>query len=156
MSAVGRSKRQEAIGYPKVTMMTCPDCGETLDAVPVGRPCPKCGGLRRDATVKVETVVAVAAVGRIRVRATAVGHVIEAVLSLPKVQQLVPAHEILLRIHEPYPRAPGYFVELISDGQLVAAAQGEDVLDVTEAVQVELERVLDEGPDIVEDDLEEP
>jgi hypothetical protein len=137
-------------------MMACPDCGANLDAVLVSSPCPKCGGLRRDAAVKVETVVAVATIGRIHVRATAVGHVVEAVLSLPKVQQLVPAHEILLRIQEPYPRAPGYFVELISDGQLVAAAQGEDVLDVTEAVQVELERVLDEGPDIVEDDLEEP
>jgi hypothetical protein len=80
----------------------------------------------------------------------------EAVLSMLKVQQLVPAHEIVLRIHEPHPRAPGYFVELISDGELVAAAQGEEVLDVADAVQAELERVLDEGPDIAEDDLEEP
>ena len=31
-------------------MMTCSDCGESLDATPVGRPCPRCGGLRRDAT----------------------------------------------------------------------------------------------------------
>jgi hypothetical protein len=32
-------------------MMTCPDCGELLDDVPVGHPCPRCRGLRRDATV---------------------------------------------------------------------------------------------------------
>jgi hypothetical protein len=154
--AMARGASPNDAGYAAATMMTCPDCGETLDAVPVGSPCPKCGGLRRDATAKVETVVAVAAVGRIRVRATAVGHVVEAVLSQPKVQQLVQAHEILVRVHPPYPRSPGYFVELISDGKLVAAAQGEDVLDVADAVQAELERVLDEGPDIVEDDLEEP
>jgi hypothetical protein len=112
--------------------------------------------LKRDASVKVETVVAVAAVGRIHVRGTAVGQVVDAVLSRPEVQQLVEAHEVLLRIHPPYPRSPGYFVELVSDGKLVGAAQGEDVLDVADAVQAELERVLNEGPDIVEDELEEP
>jgi hypothetical protein len=31
-------------------MMTCPDCGERLDDVPVSQPCPQCGGLRRDAS----------------------------------------------------------------------------------------------------------
>lgn len=36
--------------------MTCPDCGESLDATPVGRSCPRCGGLRRDATVSAQTV----------------------------------------------------------------------------------------------------
>jgi hypothetical protein len=35
--------------------MTCPHCGESLDASPVGRPCPQCGGLRRDATVSGQT-----------------------------------------------------------------------------------------------------
>ena len=35
--------------------MTCPDCGESLDATPVGLPCPQCGGLRRDATMSVQT-----------------------------------------------------------------------------------------------------
>jgi hypothetical protein len=32
-------------------MMTCPDCGENLDDVPVGEPCPQCGGSGRDARV---------------------------------------------------------------------------------------------------------
>jgi hypothetical protein len=27
--------------------MTCPDCGHNLDEVPVGDPCPECGGTRR-------------------------------------------------------------------------------------------------------------
>lgn len=31
-------------------MMSCPDCGERLDDVPVGQPCRRCGGLRRDAS----------------------------------------------------------------------------------------------------------
>lgn len=31
-------------------VMTCPDCGTGLDDVPVGQPCPQCGGLRRDAS----------------------------------------------------------------------------------------------------------
>jgi hypothetical protein len=156
------SCRSEAVhtltdaGYPTATMMACPDCGQNLDAVPVGSACPKCGGLQRDATVKIETVLGVAAVGRIHVRATAIGHVVDAVLSRPEVQKVVEAREILLRIHEPYPRSPGYFVQLISEGELVAAAQGEDALDVADAVAAELERVLDEGPDIVEDDLEDP
>ena len=35
--------------------MTCPDCGELLDAIPVGRPCLQCGGLRRDAIVSGQT-----------------------------------------------------------------------------------------------------
>jgi hypothetical protein len=40
--------------------MTCPDCGESLDATPVGRPCPRCGGLRRDATVSTQAAEAYA------------------------------------------------------------------------------------------------
>jgi hypothetical protein len=39
-------------------MMSCPDCGENLDDVPVGQPCPQCGGLRRDATVVAQPAVA--------------------------------------------------------------------------------------------------
>ena len=31
--------------------MTCPGCGESLGATPVGQPCPRCDGLLRDATV---------------------------------------------------------------------------------------------------------
>lgn len=40
--------------------MTCPDCGESLDASPVEQPCPRCGGLRRDVTVLAQTARAVA------------------------------------------------------------------------------------------------
>lgn len=46
--------------------MTCPDCGENLDAVPVADDCPGCGGKRRSATVSpavVETVAVVEDVG---------------------------------------------------------------------------------------------
>lgn len=34
-------------------MMTCPDCGQNLDDVPVGVQCPSCSGTRRSATVTV-------------------------------------------------------------------------------------------------------
>ena len=39
-------------------MMSCPDCGADLNDVPVGDPCPKCGGTRRDATVSPGTIEA--------------------------------------------------------------------------------------------------
>jgi hypothetical protein len=39
-------------------MMSCPDCGEMLDDVPVGQPCPQCGGLRRDARALAQTATA--------------------------------------------------------------------------------------------------
>lgn len=39
-------------------MMSCPDCGELLDDVPVGQPCPRCGGLRRDASPTAQTATA--------------------------------------------------------------------------------------------------
>jgi hypothetical protein len=35
--------------------MTCSDCGSCLDDVPIGRPCPNCAGLRRDARVMAQT-----------------------------------------------------------------------------------------------------
>lgn len=41
-------------------MMSCPVCQTNLDDVPVGSPCPKCGSLRRDATITPETIAAVA------------------------------------------------------------------------------------------------
>jgi hypothetical protein len=40
--------------------MTCPDCGKSLDTTPVGQPCPRCGGQRRDAIVLAQTARAVA------------------------------------------------------------------------------------------------
>jgi hypothetical protein len=39
-------------------MMSCPDCGEGLDDVAVGQPCPQCGGLRRDASPIAQTATA--------------------------------------------------------------------------------------------------
>ena len=47
---------RQARTLPRV--MSCPDCGAGLDDVPVGDPCPQCGGLRRDATVLAPTVTA--------------------------------------------------------------------------------------------------
>jgi len=38
--------------------MTCHDCGEPLDTVPVGQPCPQCRGVRRDAMVMAQTAEA--------------------------------------------------------------------------------------------------
>ena len=43
-------------------MMFCPDCNAHLDGVPVGLPCPGCGGSRRSAAVLPEVVRAVVAV----------------------------------------------------------------------------------------------
>jgi hypothetical protein len=43
-------------------METCHDCGTNLDRVALGSPCPSCGSIRRDATVRPETVAAVASV----------------------------------------------------------------------------------------------
>lgn len=37
-------------------MMNCHDCGEALDDVPVGDPCPGCGSTRRDATVHAHSI----------------------------------------------------------------------------------------------------
>ena len=42
--------------------MTCPDCGENLDEVPVGDVCPQCGGLRRDSQVIAVAAVATATI----------------------------------------------------------------------------------------------
>lgn len=140
--------------------MICPECGTQLDNVPVGDPCPTCGSQRRSATVTVETVAAVAGISGatdIGIRISReVGHTIDAVISAPAVQRLAEYEEILLRIYAPYPKAPGWHVTLEANGKVLGMAQGEDVLDITEAVQAELDRILDEGPDIVEDELEEP
>jgi hypothetical protein len=32
--------------------MICPDCQQDLDDVPVGDPCPQCGGIKRSAVVQ--------------------------------------------------------------------------------------------------------
>jgi len=40
--------------------MICPDCQQSLDGVPVGDPCPQCGGVRRSAVVQVEAALSVA------------------------------------------------------------------------------------------------
>jgi predicted RNA-binding Zn-ribbon protein involved in translation (DUF1610 family) len=34
--------------------MICPDCQQNLDDVPVGDPCPQCGGVRRSAVVQAQ------------------------------------------------------------------------------------------------------
>ena len=35
--------------------MICPDCQQNLDDVPVGDPCPQCGGTRRNVVVQLPT-----------------------------------------------------------------------------------------------------
>jgi hypothetical protein len=40
--------------------MTCPDCQQNLDDVPVGDPCPQCGGIRRSAAVQAQAALVVA------------------------------------------------------------------------------------------------
>ena len=37
-------------------VMNCPDCGEDLDQVPVGQPCPNCGSEKRNATTNPVTI----------------------------------------------------------------------------------------------------
>jgi hypothetical protein len=39
--------------------MSCPDCGAPLDDVPVGEPCPKCDGVRRNARFEGSAAVSV-------------------------------------------------------------------------------------------------
>ena len=38
--------------------MICPDCQQNLDDVPVGDPCPQCGGKRRSAVVQAQAAMA--------------------------------------------------------------------------------------------------
>ena len=52
--------------------MTCPDCGAGLGEVPVGKPCPTCGGTRRAASVRVAGTIAIAA--RISIAGVTVRH----------------------------------------------------------------------------------
>ncbi len=40
--------------------MICPDCQQNLDDVPVGDPCPQCGGARRSAVVPAQAAMAAA------------------------------------------------------------------------------------------------
>jgi hypothetical protein len=49
-------------------MMTCPDCGESLDDVSAGDPCQSCGGERRSAVVSPQPVGAVAIVESVIVK----------------------------------------------------------------------------------------
>jgi len=58
--------------------MVCPDCGKNLDAVPVDRPCPRCGSGRRDAVVSPPTVAAVAAAYNVMI-----GSAVETDVALP-------------------------------------------------------------------------
>ncbi len=53
--AVGYWRGPDAFdkGEP-LPMMSCPDCQTNLDEVPVGAPCPGCGGRRRDANATAE------------------------------------------------------------------------------------------------------
>jgi hypothetical protein len=46
--------------------MFCPDCSVSLDDVPVGNPCPGCGGRRRSAKVGIPAVSATISVGEVR------------------------------------------------------------------------------------------
>jgi hypothetical protein len=54
--------------------MFCPDCDANLDDVPVGDPCPACGGARRSAIAYTETARAVATVGEVSLKITRGDH----------------------------------------------------------------------------------
>jgi hypothetical protein len=48
--------------------MFCPDCRQGLDGVPVGAPCPQCGGTRRSARVEVPTANVTISAGDVSVQ----------------------------------------------------------------------------------------
>jgi len=50
--------------------MFCPDCQADLDSVAAGDPCPQCGGSRRSAVARVETIGVATAVGEVSLRIT--------------------------------------------------------------------------------------
>jgi len=57
-----------------VRMMFCPDCDGNLDEVPVGDPCPVCGGLRRSAIASPDAVKVNAIVGDVSLKVTKADH----------------------------------------------------------------------------------
>jgi hypothetical protein len=51
-------------------VMFCPDCKHNLDDVPVGDPCPGCGGDRRSAIAMPETIHTRVSIGEVSLRVT--------------------------------------------------------------------------------------
>ena len=119
-------------------MMSCPDCQTNLDQVPVGDPCPTCGGMRRDAVVTPPTANAIA-----RVFTHEVTHSTDAVLTKDD------ALTFLVRLESPGSESDSWFTELMTaDGRLLAASASDDrVAAILEsAMQMESETGEAEEP----------
>ena len=129
-------------------MMTCPDCTKALDDVPVGEPCPKCGSLRRNATVSVPTIEAMA-----RLFPSIVFASIDALIAVPEVRQVVESREITLRFTPPSDQETRWLLEARDGDELIAFAPGPKLDDTYLATAEEIEaavrppQVPDEPPD---------
>jgi len=100
-------------------MMKRPDCGTNLDGIPVGQPCPTCGGLRRDAIVTGGTAIAIA-----QVFTHEVAQAIDAVV---KSVEKDGASTFLVRIEQPSSSSGSWFTQLMTpDGRLLAASPSSD------------------------------
>ena len=113
-------------------MITCPDCMQDLDDVDVGEPCPRCGSLRRDATISGDASLAIEQVFPPTFAAS-----IERVLSQPEVrEEIESAGDITLRLTPPS-QGSEWLVEARGGEGLLAFAPGPGFEDGSEGASDE-------------------
>ena len=123
--------------YPDDAMMTCPDCGKTLDDVPIGEPCSNCGSLRRDVTVGTPTLAAMTQLFPATVSAS-----IDALVAIPEVKEAVEDHEITVRFTPPSQPDAGWLVEARDGDNLIAFVPGPEFDDVSLPTGEEIEAAI--------------
>jgi len=157
------SRRRDAIATPDTVharanipeahgMTTCSECGASLNAVPDADQCPSCGSRRRTVTITVSPATVV-------ISASDMAHAIEsAVVGTPeRTRALVKARKVTVRWTPPHPDAPGWFVELLDDDEVVSVVQGEEVDDAALGIALEWHRYVSGGAELSEpsgDELE--
>jgi Zn finger protein HypA/HybF involved in hydrogenase expression len=151
------SRRRDAIAIPDTVharasipaalgMTTCSECGTNLNAVPDADQCPTCGSHRRTGTITVSPASVV-------VNVSDMAHAIEsAFVGTPeRTRALVEARELTVRWTSPHQDAPGWFMELLDDDEVVGVSQGQDIDDAALGIAMEWQRYVGGG-----DELSEP
>jgi hypothetical protein len=105
-------------------MLTCPDCSEHLDGVPVGDPCTRCGSLRRDATLSLAQSRAIDRVFPAMFAAS-----IDRLLSHAEVSDEMKATGTITLRFTPPSQGADWLLEALGDDGLLAFAPGPEFDD---------------------------
>jgi len=143
-----------SVGDDGIGVVSCGQCGQKLDEPPdtpvaERQPCPNCRSMARNIAVRLSgrSTATASVTAALTVAKGNVASAVDAVIARPELQELIATREITVLFHQPHEDAPGWYVEMMSEGEVLASAYAEEIDDACMFAALEMLRAIkeDEG-----------